>query len=126
MLWGMADEAPISVAFRGVTKRFGELEVLRGIDLSVAAGETVSLVGPSGSGKSSMMMLIAGLERPSAGRVAVGGVDFGGLDEDALARFRRDRVGIVFQDFHLILFSPEVSAAGRGSSKSTAPPPRSR
>ncbi|MEX0758247.1 MAG: ATP-binding cassette domain-containing protein, partial [Tistlia sp.] len=59
----------------------GPVEVLRGLDLSVAAGETVSIVGPSGSGKSSMMMLIAGLERPSAGRVAVGGVDFAGLDE---------------------------------------------
>jgi putative ABC transport system ATP-binding protein len=80
----------------------GPVEVLRGLDLSVAAGETVSVVGPSGSGKSSMMMLIAGLERASAGRVVVGGVDFAGLDEDALARFRRDRVGIVFQDFHLI------------------------
>ncbi|WP_089229838.1 ABC transporter ATP-binding protein [Tistlia consotensis] len=80
----------------------GPVEVLRGLDLAVAAGETVSIVGPSGSGKSSMMMLIAGLERPSGGRVAVGGVDFARLDEDGLARFRRDRVGIVFQDFHLI------------------------
>ena len=80
----------------------GPVEVLRGLDLAIEAGETVSIVGPSGSGKSSMMMLIAGLERPTAGRVTVGGVELGGLDEDALARFRRDRVGIVFQDFHLI------------------------
>ncbi len=86
----------------------GPVEVLRGLDLAIGAGETVSIVGPSGSGKSSMMMLIAGLERPTAGRVSVGGVDFGGLDEDSLARFRRDRVGIVFQDFHLI---PTMTAA---------------
>ena len=80
----------------------GPVEILRGLDLEVAAGETVSIVGPSGSGKSSMMMLIAGLERPSGGRVEVASADLGALDEDGLARFRRDAVGIVFQDFHLI------------------------
>ena len=80
----------------------GPVEILRGLDLEVAAGDTVSVVGPSGSGKSTMMMLIAGLERPSDGRVEVDGADLGGLDEDGLARFRRDTIGIVFQDFHLI------------------------
>jgi putative ABC transport system ATP-binding protein len=80
----------------------GPVEILKGIDLSVSAGEMLSVVGPSGSGKSSMMMLIAGLERATGGSVVIGGVDFLGLDEDALARFRRDRVGVVFQDFHLI------------------------
>ena len=80
----------------------GPVEILRGLDLEVAAGDTVSVVGPSGSGKSTMMMLIAGLERPSEGRVEVDGADLGGLDEDGLARFRRDTIGIVFQDFHLI------------------------
>lgn len=80
----------------------GPVEILRGLDLEVEAGETVSIVGPSGSGKSSMMMLIAGLERATGGRVQVDGVDLTDLNEDALARFRRDRVGIVFQDFHLI------------------------
>ena len=80
----------------------GPVEILRGLDLEVPAGETVSIVGPSGSGKSSMMMLIAGLERPSGGRVEVAGADLGALDEDGLARFRRDAIGIVFQDFHLI------------------------
>jgi putative ABC transport system ATP-binding protein len=80
----------------------GAVEVLRGIDLAVSPGETLSVVGPSGSGKSSMMMVIAGLERPSGGRVEVAGSDLAGLDEDGLARFRRDRIGIVFQDFHLI------------------------
>ncbi len=80
----------------------GPVEILRGLDLEIEAGETVSIVGPSGSGKSSMMMLIAGLERATAGRVQIDGTDLTNLNEDALARFRRDRVGIVFQDFHLI------------------------
>jgi putative ABC transport system ATP-binding protein len=80
----------------------GEVNILRGIDLAVDGGETVSVVGPSGSGKSTMMMVIAGLERPSAGRVTVAGTDLGPLSEDALALFRRDRIGIVFQAFHLI------------------------
>ena len=80
----------------------GAVNVLRGVSLGVAAGETVSLVGPSGSGKSTLMMVTGGLERPSRGRVAVAGTDFAGLDEDALARFRRDTIGIVFQSFHLI------------------------
>jgi len=80
----------------------GAVNVLRGISLAVAPGETVSVVGPSGSGKSTMMMIVGGLERPSSGRVVVAGSDLAGLDEDALARFRRDRVGIVFQSFHLI------------------------
>lgn len=80
----------------------GPVHILKGIDLSVAAGETVSVVGPSGSGKSSMMMITGGLERPTDGRVRVAGHDLGTLDEDGLARFRRDNAGIVFQDFHLI------------------------
>jgi putative ABC transport system ATP-binding protein len=80
----------------------GPVEILRGIDLAVAPGETVGIVGPSGSGKSTMMMVIGGLEHASAGVVRVGGLDLGALEEDALARFRRDSVGIVFQAFHLI------------------------
>jgi putative ABC transport system ATP-binding protein len=80
----------------------GEVNILRGLDLRVGTGETVSIVGPSGSGKSTMMMVIAGLERPTSGRVAVADQELGGLGEDALALFRRDRIGIVFQDFHLI------------------------
>jgi putative ABC transport system ATP-binding protein len=80
----------------------GTVNVLRGIDLEIGAGETIGLVGPSGSGKSTMLMVIGGLERPSAGTVRVAGQDLGALDEDGLARFRRDAVGIVFQSFHLI------------------------
>jgi putative ABC transport system ATP-binding protein len=80
----------------------GDVEVLRGLDLTVDAGETLSIVGPSGSGKSSLMMLIGGLERPSAGEIKIDGQVLNGMSEDALARFRRDRIGIVFQDFHLV------------------------
>ncbi|WP_282604893.1 ABC transporter ATP-binding protein [Pelagibius sp. Alg239-R121] len=80
----------------------GPVHILRGLSLNIERGETVSVVGPSGSGKSSMMMIMAGLERASSGRVAIGGTDFTALDEDGLARFRRDSVGIVFQDFHLV------------------------
>src|SRR6185437_9853228 len=80
----------------------GAVNVLRGATLNVAAGETVGLIGPSGSGKSTLMMVTGGLERPSRGRVLVAGTDLGALDEDALARFRRDTIGIVFQSFHLV------------------------
>ncbi|HLI21558.1 MAG TPA: ABC transporter ATP-binding protein [Stellaceae bacterium] len=80
----------------------GPVNVLRGISASIEAGTTVGLVGPSGSGKSTLMMVLGGLERISSGRVAVAGTNLGTLDEDALARFRRDRIGIVFQSFHLV------------------------
>ena len=68
----------------------------------MAPGETVGVIGPSGSGKSSLMMVLAGLERPTAGRVHVAGQDMVALDEDNLAKFRGRTMGIVFQDFHLI------------------------
>jgi putative ABC transport system ATP-binding protein len=76
--------------------------VLRGIDLAIEAGDTVALLGPSGSGKSSLMAVLAGLERPSGGEAWVAGLDFGRLDEDALAVARRGRIGIVLQAFHLL------------------------
>src|ERR671926_572255 len=78
------------------------VHILKGISLSVGRGEAVGLVGPSGSGKSTLLMTMAGLERPDSGTVAVDGVDLSGLDEDALARFRGRRIGIVFQSFHLV------------------------
>jgi putative ABC transport system ATP-binding protein len=80
----------------------GPVAILRGIDLRVEAGTSVSVVGPSGSGKSSLMSVIGGIERPSDGRVVVDGVNLADLDEDGLAEFRRDRMGILFQSFHLI------------------------
>src|SRR6185312_2928848 len=70
--------------------------------LTVAAGQTVALTGPSGSGKSSLLMVASGLEKPTSGRVVVAGTDITRMGEDAAAKFRLGRVGIVFQSFHLI------------------------
>jgi putative ABC transport system ATP-binding protein len=80
----------------------GPVNILRDVSLEVGRGETLGLVGPSGSGKSSLLMVIGGLETASAGRVAVLGQDITRLGEDALARFRRANMGVVFQSFHLI------------------------
>src|SRR5207245_10480191 len=76
--------------------------ILDGISLDFGAGEVCAITGPSGSGKSTLLGLIAGLDRPSAGSIAVAGVEITGLDEDALAKFRRATVGYVFQSYHLI------------------------
>jgi putative ABC transport system ATP-binding protein len=78
------------------------LTILDGITLDVAAGELLAITGPSGSGKSTLLGLVAGLDRPSSGSIVVGGVDITRLDEDALARFRRETLGYVFQSYHLI------------------------
>ncbi len=78
------------------------MEILKGLSLSVQRHETLGLVGPSGSGKSSALMLMGGLERASRGRITVLGQDITGLDEDGLSRFRAGRIGVVFQSFHLI------------------------
>lgn len=80
----------------------GTVEILRGISLDVARGETLGLVGPSGSGKSSLLMLLGGLEQATSGRISVLGRDLTTMDEDQLARFRRDHMGVVFQSFHLL------------------------
>jgi len=80
----------------------GPVEILRGITLDVTRGETLGLVGPSGSGKSSLLMLMGGLERATGGSVMALGQDLTAMNEDALARFRRDHMGVVFQSFHLI------------------------
>ena len=80
----------------------GAVNIIRGIDLSISSGETVGLIGPSGSGKSTLLMVLAGLEPASRGQVIVSGHDYADMDEDALSRFRRSNVGIVFQSFHLV------------------------
>ncbi|MBM2577813.1 ATP-binding cassette domain-containing protein [Jannaschia sp. Os4] len=80
----------------------GRVDILHGITLDIAERQTVGLVGPSGSGKSSLLMLMGGLERATGGTVEALGRDLTALDEDALARFRRDHMGVVFQSFHLI------------------------
>lgn len=97
---------PLAIAAHNVTLTLGRdkapVEILRGLDLEVAAGTSVALLGPSGSGKSSLMAVLAGLERASGGTVRVAGLDFGTMDEDGLARARRGRIGIVLQAFHLL------------------------
>ncbi len=80
----------------------GPVEILKGISLEVNRGETLALIGPSGSGKSSLLMLMGGLERASGGTITALGQDLGAMNEDQLARFRRQRMGVVFQSFHLI------------------------
>src|SRR5262245_51989766 len=80
----------------------GTVNILRGIDLDVPTGGSTALVGPSGAGKSSLMMVVGGLERATSGSVEVAGVPLHDMTDDALARFRRDTLGIVFQGFHLI------------------------
>lgn len=80
----------------------GPVEILKGISLDIKAGETVGIVGPSGSGKSSLMSLMTGLEQPTSGEVVVSKLNMGNCDEDRLALHRRDHIGIVMQAFHLI------------------------
>jgi putative ABC transport system ATP-binding protein len=96
----------IVIDARDVTLSLGEnnarVDILRGISLSIAAGDSVALLGPSGSGKSSLMAVLSGLERASGGSIHVAGADFSAMDEDDLARARRGRIGIVLQAFHLL------------------------
>ncbi|MGH2886612.1 MAG: ATP-binding cassette domain-containing protein, partial [Solirubrobacteraceae bacterium] len=77
----------------------GGVAALRSVTVDIATGDRVAVVGPSGSGKTTMLMIIAGLERVTKGRVSVAGTDYANMDEDKLALFRRDAIGIVFQSF---------------------------
>lgn len=96
----------VAIAAKNLTLTLGSaeaaVEILRGIDLAVPHGQTLALLGPSGSGKSSLMAVLSGLERASGGTLNVAGADFARLDEDALAAARRGRIGIVLQAFHLL------------------------
>jgi putative ABC transport system ATP-binding protein len=96
----------LAIAAHNVTLTLGSdkapVEILRGVDLEVDAGSSVALLGPSGSGKSSLMAVLAGLERAGGGTIRVAGLDFAAMDEDDLARARRGRIGIVLQAFHLL------------------------
>ena len=98
--------SPLVIDARTLTLTLGHgdsaVEVLRGISLAVPVGQVLALLGPSGSGKSSLMAVLAGLERASSGTLQVAGADFTGMDEDALARARRGRIGVVLQAFHLL------------------------
>ena len=96
----------IAISARNVTLSFGtgdaRTDVLKGIHVDIRSGETIAILGPSGSGKSSLMAILAGLEKVTGGQVHVAGTNFGALDEDALARARRGQIGIVLQSFHLL------------------------
>ena len=96
----------IVISARNVTLTLGakeaRTEVLKGIDLDVGRHESIAILGPSGSGKSSLMAVLSGLEQASGGEVRVAGIDYGPLNEDALALARRGRIGIVLQSFHLL------------------------
>jgi len=90
------------IELREVVKRYGEVVALDGVSLKVEAGEWVSIMGPSGSGKSTMLHLIAGLDTPTSGSILVAGEEVSAMSAEARAEFRRCRVGMVFQQFHLI------------------------
>jgi putative ABC transport system ATP-binding protein len=90
------------VQLTGVHKRYGETVGLDGVDLTIMPGESVAVMGPSGSGKSTLLNIVAGLDRPTSGTVRVHGEDLTAMGEGALARYRRRRIGMVFQFFHLL------------------------
>ena len=96
----------IVIAARNVTLTLGSAghptDILKGIDVEIRRGSSVAILGPSGSGKTSLLSILAGLEQATGGEVEVAGTRYRGLDEDALARARRGRVGIIFQSFHLL------------------------
>lgn len=77
-------------------------EILKGVDIDIGSGESLAILGPSGSGKSSLMAVLSGLERATSGELTVAGVDYASLGEDDLARARRGKIGIVLQSFHLL------------------------
>jgi len=104
-----------------------QLRVLDDVDLSVASGETVAIVGPSGSGKTTLLVLLAGLEQPMSGEIRLDGVTLNSLDADAMADLRRDKLGIIFQSFHLVQslsalgnVALPLEIAGRANARATA------
>jgi putative ABC transport system ATP-binding protein len=90
-----------------LSKKYGDLEVVKGVSLAIDAGEFVCLVGKSGCGKTTLLSLLSGLEKPTKGRVILNGKEMNGASEDVLALFRRENVGFIFQSFNLI---PTLSA----------------
>lgn len=101
------EKTPMIIEMRGITKRFGQLEVLKGIDLNIDKGEVVSIVGPSGAGKTTLLQIMGTLYRPDSGSVSINGEDVLRLKGNALSRFRNRHLGFVFQ-FHQLL--PEFTA----------------
>ena len=95
------------LSLRGITKSFGSLQVLKGIDMDIAKGEVVSIVGPSGAGKTTLLQIMGTLDKADSGKVVIDGTDISKLGSKALARFRNQQIGFVFQ-FHQLL--PEFTA----------------
>ena len=95
------------IEIKGITKSFGSLQVLKGIDLSIGKGEVVSIVGPSGAGKTTLLQIIGTLDKADSGTVMIDGTDVSTLKEKELSAFRNKRIGFVFQ-FHQLL--PEFTA----------------
>ena len=95
------------IDLKGITKSFGPLQVLKGIDLHISRGEVVSIVGPSGAGKTTLLQIMGTLDRPDSGSLSIGGTDILGMKGTALSRFRNEHIGFVFQ-FHQLL--PEFTA----------------
>jgi len=90
------------VTIDSLVKQYGTLRALNGVSLHIAAGEWVALMGPSGSGKTTLVNILGGLDTLTSGRVGVDGVDLGPLSEQELVRYRAEKVGFVFQQFHLV------------------------
>ena len=95
-------DTDLMIRARGVVLSLGNTDILKGVDLDAPRGQALAVLGPSGSGKSSLMAVLSGLERATSGEVRIDGQDFGPLDEDSLARARRGRIGIILQAFHLL------------------------
>ncbi len=96
------------ISVKDVVKEYETAVALRGVDMDVEKGRWVSIVGPSGSGKSTLLNIIGGLDSPTKGSVFIDGVDLGSLSEDAMARFRRENIGFVFQQSHLVPYLTSV------------------
>ncbi len=103
---GRTDASHIAIDARDVTLSLGageaQTKILKGVTLSIPRGESLAILGPSGSGKSSLMAILSGLEQATSGEVTVAGIDFARMSEGALARARRGRIGIILQSFHLL------------------------
>lgn len=103
-----ATVAPAPLSARGLAKSYGDVAVFTGVDIDLAAGEIVALLGESGSGKSTLLNCLAGLDEADAGRITLAGRDLRGLDDEARSALRREALGFVFQAFHLL---PHLSVA---------------
>jgi putative ABC transport system ATP-binding protein len=98
----MAPALKLENVFLTLNSQAGPVEILKGVSFEAAEGEAIGIIGPSGSGKTSLLMVASGLESATRGRVEAAGLELSGKSESALAQFRRDKIGIIFQSFHLI------------------------